>query len=123
MCCPAELIAPLRVVLDRLCLDPNTPRLAATEKPGYADPNKLFDDDVQIQLEIRMRRSYKGIKNLMGSILGMGWIPVDAMLVWEHPKAKGQYVVVEGNARTTALRMIQREHQRELNRLAKARTR
>ncbi|HLA78128.1 MAG TPA: hypothetical protein VJU18_11165 [Vicinamibacteria bacterium] len=120
---PAELKAPIRVSLDRLFLDPNNPRLAATEKPGYADPNKLFDDDIQIQLEIRMRRSYKGIKGLMGSILGMGWIPVDAMLVWEHPKAKGHYVVVEGNARTTALRMIRREHQRELNRLAKAKTR
>lgn len=120
---PAELKAPIRVSLDRLFLDPNNPRLAATEKPGYGDPNKIFDDDTQIQLEIRMRRSYKGIKGLMGSILGMGWIPVDAMLVWEHPKAKGHYVVVEGNARTTALRMIRREHQRELNRLAKAKTR
>ena len=120
---PAELKAPIRVSLDRLFLDPNNPRLAAAEKPGYGDSNRLFDDDAQIQLEIRMRRNYKNIKNLMGSILGMGWIPVDAMLVWEHPKARGQYVVVEGNARTTALRMIRREHQRELNRLAKAKTR
>lgn len=120
---PAELKAPIRVSLDRLFLDPNNPRLAASEKPGYGDPGRIFDDDAQIQLEIRMRRNYKNIKSLMGSILGMGWIPVDAMLVWEHPKAKGQYVVVEGNARTTALRMIRREHQRELNRLAKAKTR
>ncbi len=33
---PAELKAPIRVSLDRLFLDPNNPRLAATEKPGYA---------------------------------------------------------------------------------------
>ena len=63
---PAELKATIRVSLERLFLDPNNPRLAATEKPGYGDPSKIFDDDAQIQLEIRMRRSYKGIKNLMG---------------------------------------------------------
>ncbi len=120
---PAELKPAIRVSLDQLYLDPNNPRLASDEKPGYTDPGRIFNEDVQIQLEIRMRRSYKAIKTLVGSILGMGWIPVDAILVWEHPKAKGHFVVVEGNARTTALRMIRREHERELKRLAKAKTR
>ena len=58
---------------------------------------------------------------LVDSFLNVGWVPVDAMLAWEHPQAPGHFVVVEGNARTTALRMLRREHDRELQRLAKAR--
>lgn len=118
-----ELRAPIRVPFDSLYLDPNNPRLAVVEKPGYHDPARLFDDRVQGRLESRMRESYKGLKSLIHSIVNVGWIPVDAMLVWEHPKAPGKYVVVEGNARTTALRTIRRDHDRELKRLAKARSR
>ncbi len=118
-----ELRAPIRVPLDSLYLDPNNPRLASVEKAGYHDPGRLFDERLQTQLEVRMRNSYKGLKGLMHSIVNVGWIPVDAMLVWEHPNAPGKYVVVEGNARTTALRSIRRDHDRELKRLAKARGR
>jgi hypothetical protein len=118
-----ELRAPIRVTLDSLYLDPNNPRLASVEKPGYHDPGRLFDERLQTQLEVRMRNAYKGLKALMHSIVNVGWIPVDAMMVWEHPQAAGRYVVVEGNARTTALRAIRREHDRELKRLAKARGR
>jgi hypothetical protein len=118
-----ELRAPIRVSLDNLYLDPNNPRLASVEKPGYHDPGRLFDDRLQTQLEVRMRNSYKGLKGLIHSIVNVGWIPVDAMMVWEHPNAPGKFVVVEGNARTTALRTIRREHDRELKRLAKARGR
>lgn len=118
-----ELRAPIRVSLDNLYLDPNNPRLAAVEKPGYHDPARLFDERLQTQLEVRMRNSYKGLKSLIHSIVNVGWIPVDAMMVWEHPKAPGKFVVVEGNARTTALRTIRRDHDRELKRLAKARGR
>jgi hypothetical protein len=118
-----ELRAPIKVTLDSLFLDPNNPRLASVEKPGYHDPARLFDERLQTQLEVRMRNSYKGLKGLIHSIVNVGWIPVDAMMVWEHPGAPGKYVVVEGNARTTALRTIRRDHDRELKRLAKARSR
>jgi hypothetical protein len=117
-----DLLSPVRVPFDRLFLDPNNPRLGLAEKPGYGDPSSLFDERVQIQLEMRMRRTYKSIKELVNSILNMGWVPVDAMLAWEPPNAPGHFVVVEGNARTTALRMIRREHNRELGRLAKVRS-
>src|SRR5262245_36974316 len=120
---PMELGAPIRVSFDRLFLDPNNPRLAPVEKPGYHDPARLFDERLQSQLEGRMRTTYKGLKSLIHSIVNVGWIPVDAILVWEHPKDPGKYVVVEGNARTTALRAIRRDHDKELKRLAKAKGR
>ena len=32
-----------------------------------------------------MRKSYKALKELVASIVNMGWMPVDAILVWEMP--------------------------------------
>jgi hypothetical protein len=51
----------------------------------------------------------------------MGWVPVDPMLVWEHPRKKGHYVVLEGNTRTAVLRGIRRDLARERSRLARTR--
>lgn len=118
---PLDLKPAIRVPFDKLYLDPNNPRLGGTRQPGYDDPSKLFDDKVQSKLESRMRKTYKALKDLVASIVNMGWMPVDAILVWETPNAPGHFVVVEGNARTTALRVIRQEHDRERSRLQKAR--
>ena len=116
-----DLKPAIRVPFERLYLDPNNPRLGGTRQPGYEDTSKVFDDKVQAKLESRMRKSYKALKDLVASIVNMGWMPVDSILVWETPNAPGHYVVVEGNARTTALRAIRQEHERERSRLQKAR--
>src|SRR6185503_5915662 len=116
-----ELKAPIRVSLDRLYLDPNNPRLALEDKPGYDKPSRIFPDAVQEELETRVRRAYKGVRALAESILAVGWVPIDPVLVWEHPKKKGHFVVLEGNTRTAARRALARDLQRERTRLAKAR--
>src|SRR5512134_3627275 len=118
---PLELKPAVRVPFERLYLDPNNPRLGGARQPGYDDPMQLFDEKVQLRLEARMRKSYKALKELVASIVNMGWMPVDAILVWETPGSPGHFIVVEGNARTTALRAIRREHERERARLLKAR--
>src|SRR5688500_2105956 len=116
-----DLKPALRVPFDRLYLDPNNPRLGGSRQPGYEDTARLFDERTQRRLESRMRKSYKALKDLMASIVNVGWMPVDAILVWEVPQAPGHFVVVEGNARTTALRAIREDHAREQGRLQKAR--
>ncbi|HVR71979.1 MAG TPA: hypothetical protein VMT87_14140 [Vicinamibacteria bacterium] len=115
-----ELKAPLKVSLDRLYLDPNNPRLAASERPGYDKPARIFDQRLQEGLEARLRQTYKGVRALSRSIVNLGWVPVDPMLVWEHPGKKGHFVVLEGNTRTTVLRGIRRDLAREKSRLARA---
>jgi hypothetical protein len=115
-----DLKAPQKVSLDRLYLDPNNPRLAAEVRPGYDKPALIFDRRTQEELEARLRETYKGVRGLARSIVGMGWVPVDPMLVWEHPRKKGHYVVLEGNTRTTVLRGIRRDLAREKSRLARA---
>jgi hypothetical protein len=116
-----DLKPAVRVPFDRLYLDPNNPRLGGARQPGYEDTAKLFDERTQRKLESRMRKTYKALKELVASIVNVGWMPVDAILVWEVPQAPGHYVVVEGNARTTALRTIREELAREQGRLHKAR--
>jgi hypothetical protein len=115
-----DLKPPIKVSLDRLYLDPNNPRLAARERPGYDKPARLFDEKLQERLEARLRETYKGVRALSRSIVSMGWVPVDPMLVWEHPRKKGHFVVLEGNTRTTVLRGIRRDLARERSRLARA---
>jgi hypothetical protein len=115
-----DLKPPMKVSLDRLYLDPNNPRLAADVRPGYEKPALIFDDGVQERLESRLRETYKGVRALGKSIVSMGWVPVDPMLVWEHPRKKGHYVVLEGNTRTAVLRGIRRDLAREKSRLARA---
>lgn len=115
-----DLKPPVRVSLDRLYLDPNNPRLAAEERPGYDKPARIFDQTLQEPLETRLRETYKGVRALSRSIVSMGWVPVDPMLVWEHPRKKGHFVVLEGNTRTAVLRGIRRDLAREKSRLARA---
>jgi hypothetical protein len=119
---PVGLRDPIKVSLDRLFLDPNNPRLAREDRPGYADPSAFFVESVQTELEQEIRRRYR-VSGLMGSILGMGWTPIDSILVWEPPATPGRYLVVEGNTRTVALRNIRRNYERERARLARARDR
>ena len=95
---PLDLKPALRVPFERLYLDPNNPRLGGGRQPGYEDTAALFDERTQRRLESRMRKTYKALKELMGSIVNVGWMPVDAILVWEVPQAPGHFVVVEGNA-------------------------
>ena len=115
-----DLKSPVKVSLDRLYLDPNNPRLAASERPGYDKPARIFDETLQERLEARLRQAYKGVRALSRSIVSMGWVPVDPMLVWEHPRKRGHFVVLEGNTRTTVLRGIRRDLAREKSRLARA---
>jgi hypothetical protein len=114
------LKAPITVALDQLYLDPNNPRLARDQRPGYADPEVFFSEEFQAELERQIRNRYR-LGGLMKAILGMGWLPVDALLVWEPPQTPGRFLVVEGNTRVVALRTIRRNLERERTRLLQAR--
>lgn len=105
-----------------LHLDINNPRLGSERRYGYADPKPLFDAKLQATAETTLAEKYKQLVGLKLAIAKQGWTPIDSMIVWEHPKNPGKYVVVEGNTRTTALRQIRKDleaAQAELGRLEK----
>lgn len=110
------------VAFDSIFLDPNNPRIAPEMPPGYEDAAALFDQEMQSALGERVRQVYD-VANLEDSILTHGWVPIDSIIVWEHPKKPGSYVVVEGNTRTVALRTLRTERleaeRKKLDRLKK----
>lgn len=93
------------VPFNKLFLDPNNPRIAPEDAPGYEDPRAIFDDELQAKLEKRVHEVYS-VANLEASIMAQGWVPYDPIIVWEHPKKRGHFIVVEGNTRTVALRAL-----------------
>lgn len=113
--------------LDQLWPDPNNPRLALAEAPGYADPEKLFDEEIRRQIFEDLGDSAYAVDDLVAAIVGQGWMPIDNIIVWEHPDGSERHVVVEGNRRRLALERIRGvqlpKEQRKLERMqAKART-
>lgn len=115
----SELQEAKLVSFDKIYLDPNNPRIAPENPPGYSDPEALFAPNLQGDLERRVREVYD-VSNLEDSIVAHGWVPIDSIIVWEHPKKAGHYVVVEGNTRTVALRSLRGERfEREQKKLEK----
>jgi hypothetical protein len=92
------------IPLDALYLDPNNPRLAPDDPPGYTDPTKLFDAETQEALLKQAEKSFD-LNGLEAAMVGQGWMPIDSILVWEHPDCPGKFVVVEGNRRLATLKL------------------
>jgi hypothetical protein len=114
----AELSPPKDVSFEKIFLDPNNPRIAPTNPPGYNNLDALFDPDLQPGLEDSVRNVYE-VGKLEDSIKAQGWVPIDAVIVWEHPKKPDFYVVVEGNTRIVALRSLRRRLDVEVKKLEK----
>jgi len=93
------------VPFESLYLDPNNPRLAPDDPPGYENVDKLFDQELQKFLHKRVEEEF-GVDELMQAVVGNGWMPIDAIVVWEHPDGSERNVVLEGNRRTVTLRKI-----------------
>ncbi len=117
----ADLNGTIKVAFDNLFLDPNNPRMSPQERPGYEDSKTLFSDSVQEYLYDKVSQVYN-VKDLEDSIISQGWVPVDQLLVWEHPKAKEKYIILEGNTRKTALKNIRERVVKEQSKLERMQT-
>jgi hypothetical protein len=112
-----------RVPFLSIYLDPNNPRLASEEAPGYDDPAALFDEGLQKKLEEDLAAVYD-VNELIDAIIAQGWMPIDAIVVWTYPEDQTKHIVVEGNTRTLALRKLRRllpKEQKKLDSMRKPR--
>jgi hypothetical protein len=113
-----ELGTPIPVPFSQLFLDPNNPRIAPEERPGYEEPEEIASSERQSQLAEAVKAD-KEISSLVRSIVDQGWAPIDAVLVWRHHKKPDIHIVVEGNRRTVALREIRELFPKEQKKLQK----
>jgi hypothetical protein len=117
----------VEVALDQLWPDPNNPRLGLEEAPGYSDPAKLFDAPTRDKIFVELGEAAYNVDDLVAAIVGQGWMPIDNIIIWEHPDDGERRVVVEGNRRRLALERIRTDllpkEKRKLERMqAKAST-
>ena len=96
---------PIKVPLDHLWPDPNNPRLALEDAPGYEDPKTLYDPKMRDRIFGKLGETAYNVSDLVDTITEKGWMPIDNIIVWKHPK-DGHYTVVEGNRRRLALEQI-----------------
>jgi hypothetical protein len=115
----------IKVPFESLYLDPNNPRLYVDDPPGYLDVQRLFDQELQKLLEVRVEQEF-GVDELMQAVIGNGWMPIDAIVVWEHPDGSQRNVVLEGNRRIVTLRKLRgrlAKEQEKLERMRSGKTR
>lgn len=113
---------PIEVGLDDLYPDPNNPRLGSADMPGYEAPEALYALETRDRIFGELGATAYGVPELVETIIGQGWMPIDNILVWKHPEnGDGRYVVLEGNRRRLSLERIRSEElpkaRRKLERL------
>lgn len=113
-----NLGAPISVPFSKIFLDPNNPRIAPDPASRYEDPDKIFSDELQRQLTTKVYTVYQA-SELEDAIIAQGWVPIDPIIVWEHPDRPKYHIVVEGNTRISVLRSIRARLDREKSKLEK----
>ena len=101
-----KLSETIPVPFGNLFLDINNPRLGRENQKGYENAAALFDPKSQTEAQAELEDRYQKLGELIEAIENQGWLPIDSIIVWEHPDRADHFVVVEGNTRITALRKI-----------------
>src|SRR5688572_888239 len=88
------------VPFEDLYPDPNNPRLAIDDTPGYHDGSALFDSTLRDDIMTVLGEAAYETDDLVQAIIGQGWMPIDNIITWDHPTdGTDRHVVVEGNRR------------------------
>lgn len=97
----------MNVPFEDLYPDPNNPRLALDETPGYEDADQLFDPAMRTRIMTVLGETAYETDALVQAIIGQGWMPIDNIITWDHPgDGHDRHVVVEGNRRLVSLAKI-----------------
>jgi hypothetical protein len=95
-----------KVKLEQIYLDPNNPRLETPGKIKVPD-QRITEDSVQDHYSQQLQK--EGITDLTKSIETSGFWTVDRVVL--RPLDSDKYVVVEGNRRIVALKILRGSHE------------
>lgn len=95
------------VSIENLYLDPNNPRYAdITQRPFDIPTEKVTYHSVQGKAFERILDDRFLVQQLKDSILKIGFLPVDRLVVMELEGNPGKYLVIEGNRRLAAIKSL-----------------
>ena len=109
-----SLLAPIKITLGQLLLDPNNPRFSELGEVLNSTPEGRFaDEKVQANTYEKMRNPMFDVVELRDTIKAIGFLPMDRIVVrkWKVTSEPPRYVVVEGNRRVTALKWLVNLHE------------
>lgn len=93
------------VPIEKLMLDPNNPRLFEDRGTTSVVPDdKISRGDAQSSYLEQLKSEKYGIRTLKQSILEVGYLPMDRIVV--RPLPDGNFLVIEGNRRIAALKWL-----------------
>lgn len=92
------------IQFDDIYLDPNNPRFYTEKTLNDVPDKKIIETRVQTRAENNIYSH--GIEELYNNILRNGFLPLDRIVVRPIDGVAGKYVVVEGNRRLAALRLL-----------------
>lgn len=103
----AYSLKPLKVKPGQLLLDPSNPRIVLnTQKQVDFEPQKLADPKVQEWILSVVDKSEYHVKELIRGIARDGFLNQGNSIIVERVDGTNQYLVIEGNRRTTAIRHL-----------------
>ena len=95
--------------LKNLYLDPNNYRFIDNPKYVKIDNSNLLNDTVQARTKTFIEgKNRKNVEDLLDSFKTNGYMDIDIIQVKEISENK--FLVLEGNRRVTALKILQEEH-------------
>jgi len=104
-----DLLQEKTIRVDDLFLDPNNPRFWSEQTQRTADiPDSKVSDEVN-QSKTRNRIGEHGLEELKNSILRNGFLQLDRIVVRQLGDQPGKYVVIEGNRRLAALKLLREQ--------------
>lgn len=108
----SAMFEPVTVRLDDLLLDPNNPRCVDTLKLSAPVPDSELEKHQKVLLNAfdeTGESEFFSIKDLLDSFTQLGYQPIDKIVVRALPNQK--YLVLEGNRRVSALRILKQQHE------------
>lgn len=118
------MFKPIKVRLDDLLLDPNNPRCVTTLQLSAAVPDTELEKHQTRLLQAfdeTGQSEFFSVKDLLDSFRLIGYQAIDKIVVRAVPG--GKFLVLEGNRRVSALRLLKKRHeagQEDLSDLMKA---
>lgn len=110
----STLFKEVNVRLEQLLFDPNNPRLfGIPQKNGWREsvPSNIVSQASTQNRVYQELQSYADVTTIKDSILQVGYVPIDRIVIRPLNK-KDRYIVIEGNRRLAAMKLIQDEIER-----------